>query len=235
MNNIIKKYNVYIKYAVLAIIIGVCGVVYCIHKNSNNNNSDITIDISKNNSTEKETVEKEVLEKETQAQEISTSPIIKESELTTVNQIYVHICGSVNNPGVYMCDSNSRLFEAIELAGGFTQDADETYLNLVEKISDGQRIYVPNKDETASSDMLLADKNVTNITSQANNQTSSLININTASKEQLMTLPGIGEAKALDIISYRSKNGDFKNTEDIKKISGIKDSAYSKIKDLICT
>ena len=217
MNNIIKKYNVYIKVAVLAIIIGVCGILYCIHKNSNNNNNDITIDISKQNNTEKQ-----ILEKETQTQQTNTSEIVKESELATVNQIYVHICGSVNNSGVYMCDINSRLFEVIELAGGFTQEADETYLNLVEKISDGQRIYVPSKEE------------VNNNQAQSNIATS-LININTASKEQLMTLPGIGEAKALDIISYRSTNGNFKNTEDIKNISGIKESAYSKIKDLICT
>ena len=142
MNNIIKKYNVYIKVAVLAIIIGVCGILYCIHKNSNNNNNDITIDISKQNNTEKQ-----ILEKETQTQQTNTSEIVKESELATVNQIYVHICGSVNNSGVYMCDINSRLFEVIELAGGFTQEADETYLNLVEKISDGQRIYVPSKEE----------------------------------------------------------------------------------------
>jgi competence protein ComEA len=228
MNNIIKKYNVYIKVAVLAIIIGVCGILYCIHKNSNNNNNDITIDISKQNNTEKQ-----ILEKETQTQQTNTSEIVKESELATVNQIYVHICGSVNNSGVYMCDSNSRLFEVIELAGGFTQEADETYLNLVEKISDGQRIYVPSKEEVLTG-------NIENISQVNNNQAqsniaTSLININTASKEQLMTLPGIGEAKALDIISYRSTNGNFKNTEDIKNISGIKESAYSKIKDLICT
>ena len=123
--------------------------------------------------------------------------------------------------------------EVIELAGGFTQEADETYLNLVEKISDGQRIYVPSKEEVLTG-------NIENISQVNNNQAqsniaTSLININTASKEQLMTLPGIGEAKALDIISYRSTNGNFKNTEDIKNISGIKESAYSKIKDLICT
>lgn len=228
MNNIIKKYNVYIKVAVLAIIIGVCGILYCIYKNFNNNNNDITIDISKQNNTEKQ-----ILEKETQTQQTNTSEIVKESELATVNQIYVHICGSVNNSGVYMCDSNSRLFEVIELAGGFTQEADETYLNLVEKISDGQRIYVPSKEEVLTG-------NIENISQVNNNQAqsniaTSLININTASKEQLMTLPGIGEAKALDIISYRSTNGNFKNTEDIKNISGIKESAYSKIKDLICT
>ena len=228
MYNIIKKYNVYIKVAVLAIIIGVCGILYCIHKNSNNNNNDITIDISKQNNTEKQ-----ILEKETQTQQTNTSEIVKESELATVNQIYVHICGSVNNSGVYMCDINSRLFEVIELAGGFTQEADETYLNLVEKISDGQRIYVPSKEEVLTG-------NIENISQVNNNQAqsniaTSLININTASKEQLMTLPGIGEAKALDIISYRSTNGNFKNTEDIKNISGIKESAYSKIKDLICT
>ena len=228
MNNIIKKYNVYIKVAVLAIIIGVCGILYCIHKNSNNNNNDITIDISKQNNTEKQ-----ILEKETQTQQTNTSEIVKESELAAVNQIYVHICGSVNNSGVYMCDINSRLFEVIELAGGFTQEADETYLNLVEKISDGQRIYVPSKEEVLTG-------NIENISQVNNNQAqsniaTSLININTASKEQLMTLPGIGEAKALDIISYRSTNGNFKNTEDIKNISGIKESAYSKIKDLICT
>ena len=142
----------------------------------------------------------------------------------------MHICGEVENPGVYSLKEGSRLYELIELAGGMTQQAAKNYLNLVEKLIDGQRVQVPSVDELESGTYQTYLSLETQIEKSNSN---SLININTASKEQLMTLPGIGESKANSIITYRQENGKFAKIEDIMNISGIKNAAFEKIKDLI--
>ena len=107
------------------------------------------------------------------------------------------------------------------MAGGFSEDADRTYINLADSVKDGQKLYVPKLGEVLPQE-------------QAGGIEAAKININTATSQQLMTLPGIGESRAKDIIDYRQKNGKFKSISDIKKISGIKDAAFDKIKDLIC-
>lgn len=118
-------------------------------------------------------------------------------------------------------NAGSRLYELIDMAGGFTEDAAADSLNQVELLSDGQKITVMSKAE-AETAAVEADDN-------------GLININTADISSLTTLTGIGEVRAKDIITYREKNGDFKSPEDIMKVPGIKDSLYSKIKDKITT
>lgn len=135
--------------------------------------------------------------------------------------IYVYICGEIINEGVYKVNAGSRLYELIDMAGGFTEDAAADSLNQVELLSDGQKITVMSKAE-AETAAVEADDN-------------GLININTADISSLTTLTGIGEVRAKDIITYREKNGDFKSPEDIMKVPGIKDSLYSKIKDKITT
>jgi competence protein ComEA len=140
------------------------------------------------------------------------------------NLLYIYVCGCVNTPGVFKCQEGSRVYELIEQAGGFSADADETGLNLVDVVKDGQKLYVPSKEE----------KTVAAGGGTTTEQKKPLLNINKATKEQLMTLPGIGESKANDIISYRTTNGAFKSTEDIMNVAGIKDAAYTKIKDYIC-
>ena len=118
----------------------------------------------------------------------------------------------------------SRVYEAIEAAGGATKNAKLELLNLALILKDGDKIYIPDIDDT--------DEPYSGVT--GSNGIDVLVNINTASKDELMTLPGIGEAKALAIIGYREDNGSFSDVEDIMKVSGIKESAFSKIKDLIC-
>ena len=131
------------------------------------------------------------------------------------------------NPGVYDVAKGARIYEVVRLAGGFLPEADESYLNLAAVVVDGQKVQVLSKEEAATAKPFV---------SPAESETSTkLININTASKEELMQLPGIGESRALSIISYREKNGDFKVISDIMKISGIKEAAFDKIKDYICT
>lgn len=134
---------------------------------------------------------------------------------------YVHICGEVKNPGVYELPEGSRMFQVLEKAGGFTPEAAETSLNLAEPIADGMQIVVLSKEEALQA------------AETAEEEASGRVNINKASKEQLMTLPGIGESRAEDILRYREESGGFQKIEDIMKVSGIKDAAFQKIKDSI--
>ena len=139
----------------------------------------------------------------------------------------VHICGAVVSPGVYELPEGSLRQEALSMAGGFEEDAAQDYVNLAERVRDGEQLYIPRKEE------LLALGPVSVEEAQMEKETSGLVNINTATREELMTLPGIGEKKAADIIAYRESVGAFMTPEDIKQISGIKDGLYQKISSLI--
>lgn len=145
--------------------------------------------------------------------------------------VSVYICGAVNEPGVYELPEASRIYQAIEKAGGMTEEAMETYLNLAEQVEDGQKIYVPTKEEVESGEV--ENIGVSISTTQESEGGSGKVNINAASKEELMTLTGIGEAKAESIIEYRETVGAFSEPEDIQNITGIKDGVYSNIEDEI--
>lgn len=142
------------------------------------------------------------------------------------NLIYVHLCGAVNNPDVYVVKENTRLVELIELAGGLTKDASSEAVNQAAILLDGEQIYIPTKEEVELGIVGITTDNTLD-------STNGKVNINKATSEELMTLPGIGEAKALSIINYRSESGGFKSIEEIKNISGIKDSVFNKISDKI--
>lgn len=143
--------------------------------------------------------------------------------------IYIHICGEVNKPGVYKVEENTRLIDVIELADGLTKDAAGDFVNQAATVYDGQRIYIPSveemKAETLSIGSLEDDVNVT--------KSDGKVNINTASMEELMTLTGIGKAKAESILAYRQRCGKFTTIEEIKNIDGIKDAVFRKISDKI--
>lgn len=145
-----------------------------------------------------------------------------ETENETIgNAIFVHVCGSVNTPGMYELKSGDRIQDAIEAAGGFKYDANKEALNLSEKIKDEQKIEVPEKN--------LASENL----AENKDETNTKININTAEQNILETLPGIGEKKAIAIIEYR-KNKKFSKIEDLLEIDGIGKKTFEKIKELIC-
>ena len=137
--------------------------------------------------------------------------------------VMVHICGWVAAPGVYGVPEGSRVYEVIDLAGGFLPEAAESYLNLAQVVSDGQKLVVPSVDEIRADPYGLS----------VGEGESSLININTADKTRLMTLPGIGQSRAEAIIAWREQNGSFQTPEEIMQVSGIKEAAYEKIKRLI--
>lgn len=149
--------------------------------------------------------------------------------LTEKKELAVHICGAVHNPGVYFLEKGSRIYQAVEAAGGFTEAAGEEYINLAGQLTDGQKIYIPTLQE-AEEKNLSKEGEKSGLTDAVEG---SKINLNTASPEQLCTLPGIGMGKAENIIAYREAYGAFKTTEEIMKVEGIKEGLFQKIRDMI--
>lgn len=167
----------------------------------------------------------EISVSDTEETEVEAEQTIKQEETEEPKIIYVYVCGEVRNPGVYKLEQGERITHAILVAGGMTDRAADSYLNQAELLTDGQKIYVPDKEEAES---LQAE-------GLAGTETASdgKININTADKSALTSLSGIGDARAEAIITYREANGGFKNIEEIKNIDGIKDGIFEKIKDQI--
>lgn len=149
-------------------------------------------------------------------------------EKTDSSMVYVHICGAVKKPGVYTFQSEPHIIDVVERAGGFTKKADSSSVNLAERVADGTQLVIRKKGEKkrAKEERSSHDKS-------SGSDVSDKVNINTASTEELMTLSGIGESKAAQIVSYRETNGAFQKIEDIMNISGIKEGVFSKIKDYI--
>lgn len=133
--------------------------------------------------------------------------------------VYVYVCGQVNRPGVYELPQGSRIYEAIECAGGMTEGAVKEAVNQALPVEDGMQITVPDKDEILQVQMA-AEKD-------------GLINLNTADVNLLTTLKGIGKSRAEEIVKYREENGKFDKIEDIMNVPGIKQGSFEKIKDSI--
>ena len=160
--------------------------------------------------------------------------IEKTNKEDSKNIIIVHVSGAVEREGIIELEDESRIINAIEKAGGLKEDACIKDINLASKVEDGEKIYIPTKDEYTQLENNNQNNNLKEISSQKsiiskNNK----ININTATQTELETLPGIGSATALKIITYRNENGKFKSIEDIKKVKGIGESKFKEIKDLI--
>lgn len=150
-------------------------------------------------------------------------------ETAAPQKIYVHITGAVKKPGVYIFDEKPRVIEVVEKAGGFKKTALRSGINQAEIVEDGAQIVIEwKKAHKAASETGGQQENASRQQSD-----SGLLNINTATKEELMTLTGIGESKAMSIISYREENGSFKKIEDIMNITGIKTGIFEKIKEQI--
>lgn len=152
--------------------------------------------------------------------------------------IVVHVCGAVNEPGVYELAEDCRVMDAVLAAGGLREDADSEYVNLAATLSDGDKVRIPTKEEVTQMSQggsEWIDNGVITSQTQKNTEENGLqkVNINTADKELLCTLPGIGETRAESILAYRSEHGSFSQIEDIMQVSGIKESSFQKIKDQI--
>ncbi len=143
--------------------------------------------------------------------------------------IYVYICGAVEKPGVYEVPEGSRIYELVEMAGGMTEEADETSVNLAQAVEDGTMVRIPTVEETASggNSGWVSSSGETGVGETSGKK----VNINTAGVEELMSLNGIGEVKARAIVDYREEHGSFKSAEEIMQVSGIGESTYDRIKE----
>ena len=204
-----KKKTIQIVIGVIAFL--VLGCVYFLRNDRSDSHTVLTEDFADNRREENST---EVVE--------GTAP---EAPPPGEESIYIHICGEVKKPGVYTFDRAPRVVEVVERAGGFTEKARQDCVNMAESVADGTQLVIEavgKKSKDEETEQRTPDKVGSN-----------KVNINTASKEELMTLSGIGESKATQILSYRESNGKFSKIEDIMNISGIKDGIFSKIKDYI--
>ncbi len=139
--------------------------------------------------------------------------------------LHVYVCGAVYQPGVYILSNGARVCDAIEAAQGMTQDACTDYWNQAELLSDGQMIDVPTIEEAQQMSHTTENESQTDWDGR--------VNINTASKEQLMTIPGVGASRAESILAYRQDAGGFHSIEDVKNVTGIKDGIFQKMKEYI--
>ncbi len=171
----------------------------------------------------------------------------------STNKIYIYITGEVNNQGVVILNKGSRVKDAIDIAGGITEKANITKLNLAYVLEDGMKINIPNdndlrenpdfkyiingsddrNDEVRKENVDSSNESKTVTSSSSSSKKSGIVNINTASQTELETLPGIGPSIALKIINYRKENGKFSSIEDIKNVSGIGENKFNELKKYI--
>lgn len=183
---------------------------YYIMKKTSNSEY-ISLEINENENTENTIIDEKIEEKD----------------------IIIHIAGAVKKQGIVKIKEGSRISDVIESAGGITEEADLSKINLAYTLQDGQKVYVPSVDDKENADTVTKEAGQKVIEEDSTNKTKK-ININTASQTELETLKGIGPSTALKIINYRSENGNFKRIDDIKNVPGIGDSKFENIKNDIC-
>ena len=201
---------------IIFIVIIISGMIYGIFnyftQNKNKENlENISQDIIINNQTENTTEENNNQEK-----------------------IVIHITGAICNEGIYELEENSRIADAVKMAGGLKEDADLKQINLAYVLEDGMKINIPSKNESTNEPSNNTESYITKENlNTSNNVKTSKVNINSATQTELETLPGIGPSTALKIINYRKEKGKFNKIEDIKNVNGIGESKFNKIKEFI--
>ncbi len=160
----------------------------------------------------------------------------------STEHIFVYVCGAVNTPGVYELEAGARLYEAIARAGGVREDGAEESINQAQAVSDGERLYIPTDEEvrqgldayllsgSAGGDAAAGSQSAVP-GGPSGSSAGGKVNINTASREELKTLNGIGDTRAGSIVVYRESNGPFGSIEDLMKVEGIKEGVFNKLKD----
>lgn len=165
---------------------------------------------------------------------------IEENVINTKNNlknIVIHITGSITNPGIVKLQEGARIIDAIEAAGGLTQEADTARINLAYSIEDGQKIYIPSIHDPKESEQreeYITSEAGQEVIKEGESTKTNLVNINTAKQTELETIPGVGPSTATKIIEFREKNGKFQTIEDIKNVNGIGEAKFNNMKDKIC-
>ena len=215
--NLSKKQKIII--SIVIVIIFILFLIY-VYKNLYEEDSEMLIINSENISSVEENINEEI--------------VGNEQAKIGGEVVVVHIIGEVNNPGVVTLPEGSRIIDAINKAGGKTEEADLSKINLAYIVEDGTQIYIPRINENLNQVNLITDGAgigvIINDSNLEENEVEVKVNINTANKEKLETLPGIGETTAQKIIDYRESNGKFKTIEDIKDVSGIGDAKFESLK-----
>lgn len=194
-------------------------------------------DNSRENAEEAAFPEEDSGEKSAEAESVSVLP--SEPEL-----LCVHVCGAVVRPGVYDLPAGCRVYEAVQEAGGFAEDADRDYVNQAQTLRDGVKLVIPTKEEVAAFSEagdnsteaiagIVGESSWDKEAGESGQTADGRININTATEAELCNIPGIGGTRAAAIVAYRESNGSFQKPEDIMNVSGIKEGLYGKIKDSI--
>lgn len=166
-------------------------------------------------------------ENETQEQDIENVVEIEK------NYIKIHIAGEVKNTGILELEEGARISDAIEKAGGTTEMANLDKVNLAYCLEDGQKLYIPNKNQK-DIEYITIENGENIIEETKTSSTGKKINLNKADEDNLQEIPGIGPSMAQKIILYRNENGDFKSIEDLKNVSGIGDKKFDSMKEYIC-
>ena len=156
----------------------------------------------------------------------------QEEEIIDEDKIVVHITGEVENEGIIELEKGARISDAIEKAGGTTEEANIADVNLAYSLKDGQKIKIPNINE--EDEQIIKEEAGEDIIIEGDNKKEEKININTANQTELETLSGIGPSTALKIINYKKEHGKFNNIEEIKNVPGIGESKFENIKEYIC-
>lgn len=189
----------------------------------------------------------EKTDEQSSAGDIATGQMQEQAGENTM--ICVHVCGAVENAGVYELPAGSRVYEAVKAAGGFSEEADESYVNQAQQLADGSKLVIPTVDQVRSAPedggtgteqigiveqaALLGGGETVSIEAGSSTEADGKVNINTASEAQLCEIPGIGATRAAAITTYRQEHGSFHSIEEIMNVSGIKEGTYTKIKDCI--
>lgn len=220
-------------FVVSILIISILFIMYVINRNSEKNMIDLNSLIGEEDKTELNSNQESISNEE------NSINIIDEKQSSET--IVVHITGEVKKEGVIYLEKGARIIDAIKEAGGETKQADLSQVNLAYELQDGQKLYIPNKNEKISEYIIeesgqsvVESKSSTGLSGNKENGGKNVkVNINTATLEELDNLPGIGPSLAERIIEYREENGKFNSIEDIQNVKGIGESKYNDIKEKI--
>ena len=204
-------------------------IVYLIYESINQSSKEIDFNILLDGA---ENINIENEEELNKSVNFVDNDVVESDETVEIKEtIVVHITGEVKNEGVIYLEKGARLVDAIKEAGGETKEADLSQVNLAYELQDGQKIYIPNKNEKISQYIIESGGNNENIDN--NNGKEKKVNINTANQNELDSLPGIGPSIAERIIEYRQENGNFSKIEDLQNVKGIGDAKFQDIKEYV--